>query len=115
MSLSTLAGLTTGDRGTARRYHDARTAVAAACCAAICRNPLSRDGAGVAAAVDTAFPELFRWLGERGVEPAGPPFIRLLEVDVDGEPLELEVGRPLRMLYRSTSASRPTLFPPVAT
>ena len=70
---------------------------------------------GVAAAVDTAFPELFRWLGERGVEPAGPPFIRLLEVDVDGEPLELEVGRPLRMLYRSTSASRPTLFPPVAT
>lgn len=27
---------------------------------------------GVAAAVDTAFPELFRWLAERGVEPAGP-------------------------------------------
>jgi GyrI-like small molecule binding domain len=50
---------------------------------------------GVAAAVDPAFPELFRWLGEQGVEPAGPPFIRFLEVDVDGEPLDLEVGVPV--------------------
>lgn len=49
----------------------------------------------VAAAVDTAFPELFRWLTEQSVEPAGPPFIRFLEVDMDGEPLELEVGVPL--------------------
>jgi hypothetical protein len=50
---------------------------------------------GVAAAVDTGFSELFRWLGEQGVEPAGPPLIRYLEVDVDGGPLELEVGVPV--------------------
>jgi hypothetical protein len=50
---------------------------------------------GVAAAVDPAFPELFRWLGERRVEPVGPPFIRYLEVDVDDEPLELDVGAPV--------------------
>jgi hypothetical protein len=50
---------------------------------------------GVAAAVDTAFTELFRWLGKQGVEAAGPPFIRYLEVDLHGEPLELEVGVPV--------------------
>jgi effector-binding domain-containing protein len=49
----------------------------------------------VAAAVDSAFPELFRWLGEHGIDPVGPPFIRFLEVDQDGEPLELEVGAPV--------------------
>jgi effector-binding domain-containing protein len=50
---------------------------------------------GVPAFVDKAFPELFRWLGEHGVEPTGPPFIRLRELDADGEPLELEVGAPV--------------------
>jgi hypothetical protein len=50
---------------------------------------------GVAAAVDTAFPELFRSLAEQGVEPLGPPFIRFLEVDLDGEPLDLAVGVPV--------------------
>ena len=39
---------------------------------------------GVAAAVDSAFPELFRWLGDRGIEPLGPPFIRSLEIDPSG-------------------------------
>jgi hypothetical protein len=47
---------------------------------------------GVAAAVDPAFPELFGWLGDRGIEPLGPPFIRYLETDPQGEPLELEVA-----------------------
>ena len=70
---------------------------------------------GVAAAVDTAFPELFRWLGERGVEPVGPPFIRFLEVDVDGEPLELEVGAPVADVVSVDERVQPTLFPPVAT
>jgi hypothetical protein len=49
---------------------------------------------GVPAAVDDAFPELFSWLGARGIAPAGPPFIRVHEVDRDGEPLELEVAVP---------------------
>jgi effector-binding domain-containing protein len=50
---------------------------------------------GIAAAVDRAFPQLFAWLGEQGVQPSGPPFIRYLEVDNAGEPLEIEVAAPV--------------------
>jgi effector-binding domain-containing protein len=50
---------------------------------------------GLPAVVDTAFPQLFAWLGQHGVEPAGPPFIRYLEVDHEGEPLEIEVAAPV--------------------
>ena len=50
---------------------------------------------GVPAAVDEAFPALFAWLGEHSVQPSGPPFIRTLEVDELGEPLELEVAAPV--------------------
>jgi GyrI-like small molecule binding protein len=46
-------------------------------------------------AVDGAFPELFGWLGEHGVTPSGAPFIRFLEIDAEGDPLELEVGVPV--------------------
>ncbi|HEX6583324.1 MAG TPA: GyrI-like domain-containing protein [Thermoleophilaceae bacterium] len=50
---------------------------------------------GVPAFVDRAFPELYAWLREHAVEPAGPPFLRYDEVDSDGQPLELEVGVPV--------------------
>jgi effector-binding domain-containing protein len=50
---------------------------------------------GVPALVDSIFPELYRWLGEQGIEPAGPPFIRFRELDADGEPVEIEVGAPV--------------------
>lgn len=50
---------------------------------------------GVPAAVDPAFPELYGWLAEHGVVPAGPPFIRTLELDRAGEPLLLEVAAPV--------------------
>lgn len=50
---------------------------------------------GVPAFVDRAFPELFSWLAEHGVEPSGPPFIRYREIDRNGEPLDLEVGVPV--------------------
>src|ERR687895_1718403 len=50
---------------------------------------------GVPAVADTAFPQLFAWLGQHGIEPAGPPFIRYHEVDHDGEPLEIEVAAPV--------------------
>ena len=50
---------------------------------------------GIPAVVDTTFPQLFAWLGQHGVEPAGPPFIRYLEVDRQGEPLEIEVAAPV--------------------
>jgi DNA gyrase inhibitor GyrI len=50
---------------------------------------------GVPAAVDSAFPELYAWLAEHGVVPAGPPFIRTNEIDRDGEPLQIEAGVPV--------------------
>src|SRR5919108_2884361 len=57
---------------------------------------------GIAAAVDGAFPELFRRLGQAGVQPAGPPFIRFLAVDDDGERTELgaRLARPRRRRHR---------------
>jgi effector-binding domain-containing protein len=44
--------------------------------------------------VDAAFPELFGWLGDQGIEPAGAPFIRYLEVSRDAQPLRFELGAP---------------------
>jgi effector-binding domain-containing protein len=49
---------------------------------------------GIRRFADSAFPELFGWLREHGVAPAGPPFIRYYEVDSAGEPLDVEVGVP---------------------
>ena len=46
------------------------------------------------AALDTAFPQLFAWLGANGITPAGPPFIRYHVIDMDGE-LDIEVGIPV--------------------
>ena len=44
--------------------------------------------------VDRSFPELFGWLGSHGIEPAGPPFIRFLELSGEGQPLRFEIGAP---------------------
>src|SRR5262249_57870495 len=46
------------------------------------------------AAVDEGFPELFRWLGEHAVTPAGPPFIRYLVIDMAGG-LQIELAGPV--------------------
>jgi effector-binding domain-containing protein len=46
-------------------------------------------------AADRGFPELFGWLAEHGVEPAGPLFIRYVELDDAGDPLEIELGVPV--------------------
>jgi effector-binding domain-containing protein len=46
-------------------------------------------------AADSGFPELFRWLGDEGIAPAGPPFIRFLTFDEAGEPREVELAVPV--------------------
>jgi len=46
-------------------------------------------------AADSGFPDLFGWLRGNGVEPAGPPFIRYLTLDANGEPLDLELAVPV--------------------
>jgi hypothetical protein len=53
------------------------------------------DEAAFRAAVDGAFPELFRWLADHGVHPTGPPLIRYLVLSRDGDPREFEVGAPV--------------------
>jgi effector-binding domain-containing protein len=50
---------------------------------------------GIRDFADSAFPELFGWLFQNGVAPAGPPFLRYHEVDRAGEPLDVEAGVPV--------------------
>jgi DNA gyrase inhibitor GyrI len=50
---------------------------------------------GIRPVVDRAFPRLFAWLGEHGIQPSGPPFIRFHELDPAGEPLEIESAVPV--------------------
>jgi effector-binding domain-containing protein len=50
---------------------------------------------GIRAVVDRAFPQLFGWLSEHGIQPSGPPFIRFHELDRAGEPLEIESAAPV--------------------
>jgi effector-binding domain-containing protein len=53
-------------------------------------------------AVDSGFPELFGWLAENDVAPTGPPFIRFLELDGDGQPVEFEIAAPIAATVSGT-------------
>lgn len=50
------------------------------------------DLAGFARVVDRGFPALYDRLGELRVAPAGPPFVRYLEL---GDPLRVQLGVPV--------------------
>jgi effector-binding domain-containing protein len=66
----------------------------------------------IRAVVDRAFPQLFAWLGDHGVQPTGPPFIRFHEVDGAGEPLDIEVAAPVAAGARDEDGPvRPGLLP----
>src|SRR5215472_6532689 len=65
---------------------------------------------GLPAAVDEAFPELFGWLGGRGIEVAGPPFIRYHVIDMQGE-LEIELGVPAGVTDVDGGRIRPGVLP----
>jgi DNA gyrase inhibitor GyrI len=66
---------------------------------------------GLPAVVDRSFPQLFAWLGRHGIEPAGPPFIRYLEVDNRGEPLEIEVAAPVAAGTQGDETVRAGILP----
>jgi effector-binding domain-containing protein len=51
--------------------------------------------AGFRSAVDAGFPELFGWLGHRGVVPGGAPMIRYYELDAAGFPTDFELAVPV--------------------
>jgi len=50
--------------------------------------------AGFGEEVESGFSELFGWLEEHGVAPAGVPFIRFLVIDMESE-LEIELAVPV--------------------
>lgn len=55
---------------------------------------ITMQGFGVIAPM---FAELFAWLGERGVTPVGPPFVRYLVIDMENL-LDIEVAIPVAVL-----------------
>jgi effector-binding domain-containing protein len=62
-------------------------------------------------AVDRGFPELFAWLQENEIEPAGPPFIRYVELDPQGDPLEIELAVPVATAVSSPNRIRGGALP----
>jgi effector-binding domain-containing protein len=64
---------------------------------------------GMSGAVDQGFPELFGWLAEHGMAPAGAPFIRYHVIDMDGE-LDIELGVPADVTVDGTRV-RPGILP----
>ncbi|MCA1656781.1 MAG: GyrI-like domain-containing protein, partial [Actinobacteria bacterium] len=62
-------------------------------------------------AADRGFPELFGWLAEHGVEPAGPLFIRYVEVDEAGDPLDIELGVPVATGVQGDGRIEPGVLP----
>jgi effector-binding domain-containing protein len=65
---------------------------------------------GFPAAVDAAFPELFGWLADRGIQPAGPPFIRYHAIDMPAR-LDVEFGIPLAAAAQGDDRVRPGVLP----
>jgi effector-binding domain-containing protein len=55
---------------------------------------ITMQGYGV---IGPMFGELFAWLGERGIAPAGSPFIRYLVIDMENL-LDIEVAIPVAVL-----------------
>jgi effector-binding domain-containing protein len=62
-------------------------------------------------AVDAAFPELFAWLGDRGVTPAGAPMIRYYALDGDGFPTDFEIGAPVAQRAEGDGRVEPSELP----
>ena len=54
--------------------------------------------------------ELFPWLGKRGVQPAGPPFIRFHAIDMSAK-LEVEVGIPVSSTLSGEGQIQPSVLP----
>jgi hypothetical protein len=55
-------------------------------------------------------PEVFQWLGARGVEPAGEPFFKYNIIDMERE-LEIEVGVPVAEALAGDETVRPGVLP----
>jgi effector-binding domain-containing protein len=56
-------------------------------------------------------PEIFSWLGARGIAPAGPPFFRYHVVDMERQ-LQVEAGVPVASAVEDDGAIRAGTLPP---
>lgn len=63
-------------------------------------------------AADSGFPEVFGWLREQGIQPAGPPFIRYLAFDEAGQPREIELAVPVEYGVTGNGRIRADTLPP---
>ncbi|WP_020574211.1 GyrI-like domain-containing protein [Actinopolymorpha alba] len=55
-------------------------------------------------------PDIFAWLGARGIQPAGPPFFKYNRIDMERQ-LEIEVGFPVNSAVEGEGEIRPGVLP----
>src|SRR5258705_9988971 len=55
-------------------------------------------------------PEVFGWLGQRGIGPSGPPFFRYVVIDMERE-LQIEAGVPVAELVPGDDTVRAGTLP----
>jgi hypothetical protein len=65
---------------------------------------------GLSGAVDECFGELFSWLTERGLAPAGPPLIRYHVVNMAGD-LQIELAVPVAAPVSASGRIQPGELP----
>jgi effector-binding domain-containing protein len=65
---------------------------------------------GMFKVIDKLFKELFAWVKQHGVEPAGPPFLRYHVIDMAGE-MDIEVGVPVRSGQPGDERVSPGMLP----
>jgi effector-binding domain-containing protein len=62
-------------------------------------------------AADQGFPRLFGWLHERGLAPAGPPFIRYREFSATGSPVRVAVAVPTAERVQGSDGIEASMLP----
>jgi len=64
----------------------------------------------ISTTVDKLFPEIFQWMGARGIEWAGVPFIRYTAADPNWV-LDMEIGVPVAAAQTGDDRVQPGIFP----
>jgi effector-binding domain-containing protein len=72
--------------------------------------PLTVTMSSLPQAIDSTFPRIFGWLGEHGITPAGPPFIRFFVIDMEAD-LEVELGVPVQAGIEGDEQIRASVLP----
>jgi hypothetical protein len=62
-------------------------------------------------AADQGFPRLFAWLHQRGLAPAGPPFIRYRAFSATGSPARVEIAVPTADRVKGSDGIEASMLP----